>query len=430
MTEQSRNRGKSVVIAGIGINLALGVLYGWSLFKDAISRAIESGEQGGFTWDLATLNDPYAVALLVFACSMIVAGRIQDRFGPRLTAILGGVLVGMGFILISQTNAYWAWIFGFGCLVGAGIGFGYSAATPAALKWYPPRYSGRIAGIVVAGFGLASVYIAPLTNWLLHTQGVSNTMMIFGIAFMIVVSIFAMFLVNPPKDYQPEADLNTGTDRRRNRKGRSRIKDNNLSPSDMLRTFAFWRTWLLFFIGAGGGLMVIGSVSGMAKSSLAENAFLAIAFLGIGDASGRFVSGLLADRFGRQRSLTIVFGLQALMMFAAIPVISVAEPNALLLVTLATAIGFNYGANLALFPTIVKDLWGMKNFGVNYGILFTAWGAGGFVMSRISQALQSSSGDYTNAFVLSGLLLLVGVVILLVYGDEKEKLRRQMKKNA
>src|SRR5437660_12084387 len=132
-----------VTFAGVGINLALGVLYTWSMYKDAISKELG--------WKGEQLNDPYALCCLVFAFAMILAGRCQDKLGPRLTASLGGLLVGMGLLLISRTNSYQAWVLGFGVLVGTGIGFGYASATPAALKWFPPARTGLIAGVVVAG---------------------------------------------------------------------------------------------------------------------------------------------------------------------------------------------------------------------------------------------------------------------------------------
>src|SRR5215470_4131914 len=107
-----------VTFAGTGINLALGVLYTWSLFKEAIGKE--------FGWKGEQLNDPYALCCIVFAFAMILAGRCQDKLGPRLTASLGGLMVGAGLVLISRTQSYALWVLGFGVLVGAGIGFGYS----------------------------------------------------------------------------------------------------------------------------------------------------------------------------------------------------------------------------------------------------------------------------------------------------------------
>lgn len=426
MTDEVQNKGRIVVLAGTGINLALGILYTWSIFKGAIKHSIEAGGSGAFVWDLANLNDPYAVCCLVFACSMIIAGKCQDTYGPRLTAIIGGILVGLGFIWISQSNAYWSWIIGFGMLVGMGIAFGYSSATPPALKWFPPNKSGLVAGVVVSGFGLASVYIAPLSQYLLGAWGLSKTMLFFGIAFLIVVSLLALLLQNPPEGYRPAGFVDRRHPTSKTGAACVLFEDINLSPREVLRTGDFWRVWFLYFIGAGAGLMVIGSVAGMAKSSMGGNAFLVVAILAIGNAGGRIVAGYLADKVGRSHTLAGVFSLQAIFMFGAIPIIGAQSPSAIWLIILTTGIGFNYGANLALFPTFAKDLWGMKHFGMNYGILFTAWGIGGFFMSKFSQALKVSSGSFTTSFAMSGSLLVAGVCFIVFIKDEKDELRQEI----
>ncbi len=426
MAQEVRDRGVIVTAAGTGINLALGVLYTWSIFKGAIRQSIGTGGEGAFQWDLATLNDPYAVCCLVFACSMIIAGKCQDTYGPRLTAIIGGVLVGLGFFWISQTSAYWSWIIGFGVMVGMGIAFGYSSATPPALKWFPPNKTGLVAGVVVSGFGLASVYIAPLAQYLLRVWGLSQTMLFFGIAFWLVVTLFSLLLQNPPEGYNPKGFIDRRACTAKGREARTMFEDVNFTPGEVLKTGDFWRVWFLYFIGAGAGLMVIGSVAGMAKSSMGANAFLVVAILAVGNAGGRVVAGYLADKVGRCRTLAGVFTLQAVMMFGAIPIIGSQSPSAILLVILTTVIGFNYGANLALFPTFTKDLWGMKHFGTNYGILFTSWGIGGFVMSKFSQALKASSGSFTSSFAMSGVLLVVGVCFIVFMRDEKEEMRREV----
>jgi nitrate/nitrite transporter NarK len=417
------NRGKVVTTAGTGINLALGVLYTWSIFKGAIRRSIEAGGPDAFDWDLSSLNDPYAVCCLVFALTMIVAGRFQDRYGPRLTATIGGVLVGAGFILISTTNAYAGWIVGFGLLVGTGIAFGYSSATPPALKWYPPTQTGKIAGIVVSGFGLASVYIAPLAQYLLGTWGLQKSMLFFGIAFLIIVSSLATFLRNPPEGYVAPGFVDRRSRSAGNVKARSAFRDVQVPPSAMIRDPFFWALWSLYFIGAGAGLMVIGSIAGMAKNSLGEKAFLAVAILAVGNAAGRIVAGVLSDRIGRSWTLALAFSAQALLMLAAIPVVASQSSSAIMIVLLATFIGFNYGANLALFPSFTKDRWGMKNFGVNYGIVFSAWGIGGFFLSRLSQSLAAKSGSFTASFQVAAALLVLGVVLIVLMRDKNEAKR-------
>ena len=392
------NRGWTVTFAGLGINLALGVLYTWSLFKGAIEES--------FGWQGSQLNDPYALCCVVFAFTMIIAGRSQDTIGPRITASIGGLLVGAGLLLISTTNSYGVWLLGFGVLVGAGIGFGYSSATPPALKWFPPAKTGLIAGLVVAGFGLAPVYLAPLSQFLLERFGLQKSMLILGIAFTVIVCALAQLLVNPPSGYVAGQPAGTGK--------AAKPAGVSLSPTQVIKQANFWILWAIYFIGAGAGLMVISSVSGMAKKSMGELAFVAVAVMAIGNAGGRVIAGMLSDRIGRRWTLMLVLLFQAVLMFVSIPITAAKDTPALVIVLAATLIGFNYGANLSLFPSYAKDLWGLKSFGMNYGILFTAWGVGGLVLSRLQQTLTNSSGgSYRSAFITAGTLLLVGAALTL-----------------
>ncbi|MFZ7113200.1 MAG: OFA family MFS transporter [Desulfatiglandales bacterium] len=407
MSQSGENKGWIVTFSGTGINLALGILYTWSIFKGEIKQSIEKGGEGAFAWDLASLNDPYAVCCIVFAFAMILAGKCQDKFGPRITAFLGGILVSLGFIWISQSTSYAVWVLGFGVLAGVGIGFGYSAATPPALKWFTPAKTGMIAGLVVSGFGLASVYIAPLSKYLLGIWGLQNAMLFFGIAFLIVVCGLSMLLVNPPSGYVPK-------DKERLDKGQKpapAAAPFDARPSEMMKTRAFFTIWFIYFIGAGAGLMVIGSVAGMAKSSMGEMAFLVVAIMAVGNAGGRIIAGVLSDKIGRRSTLLFMLAFQTVLMLVAIPVVGAEKANAVLLVLLATFIGFNYGTNLSLFPSLTKDNWGLKNFGINYGIVFTAWGVGGFVMGRLSQMLIAKTGNYTSSFMTAAVLLVIGGIL-------------------
>lgn len=408
------NRGIVVIAAGTGINLALGILYSWSTFKEFIKSSIAAGGEGAFAWQPAAINDPYALACLVFAFTMIPAGRVQDKYGARITAFIGGVLVSLGFLLIAHSVDYWNWVIGFGGLVGAGLAFGYSAATPAALKWFPPAKSGLVAGIVVAGFGLAPAYIAPLATYLIGAYGLLHTMLFFGIAFLVVVSLLSLLLAPPPVGHRPAG----GLDSRAYGASHARPADH---PLDLLKKKQFWMLWVLYFIGAGAGLMVIGSISGLAKASMGEMAYLAVVILALGNASGRVVAGMLADKFGRSRVLAGVFLFQALLMFGA--AYAGQSSGAVPVVLVATLIGFNYGANLAIFPSYAKVLWGMPHFGVNYGMLFTAWGVGGFVMVKLSEMLKAHTGSFTLSFLVAGGLLLAGVVLALKLNTHKKAAR-------
>lgn len=409
----SSNKGWQVVIAGTGINLALGVLYAWSIFKGAIQASIKKGGPDAFQWSLSSVNDPYALCCLAFAFSMIIAGKCQDKIGPARTALIGGVLVGAGFTLMSFSNSYAAWVLGFGLLAGSGFGFGYSAATPPALKWFSSKKTGLIAGIVVAGFGLAPVYIAPLSSYLLGIYGIQKSMLILAVGFAVIVCGLSFALANPPKGYVPAEPA--VKDDGKPAAAKKSVYDANVG--EMLRSPKFYLLWFTFFIGAGAGLMVIGSVAGLAKHSMGNMAFVAVAIMAVGNASGRVVAGVLSDKIGRRATLTIMLAFQAILMFAAIPVVG--SESAVLLVLLASLIGFNYGSNLTLFPSFAKDYWGFKNYGLNYGVLFSAWGVGGFVMGRLSEMLNAQPGGLNKSFILSGTLLASGVILTFFLREKK-----------
>jgi OFA family oxalate/formate antiporter-like MFS transporter len=174
-----KNYGWRVTFAGMGINLALGILYTWSVISKHVPE--------DWDWNENDKSLPYMIACLVFSLIMVPAGRIQDKFGPKCVATIGGVLVGLGFIIASMTTSLMVFVIGFGVLAGSGIGFGYASATPSAVKWFPPAKTGLIVGIVVSGFGLASVYAAPLSRWLIIAFDFRKAILILGIGFLVVV---------------------------------------------------------------------------------------------------------------------------------------------------------------------------------------------------------------------------------------------------
>ncbi|MDD2412770.1 MAG: OFA family MFS transporter [Bacteroidales bacterium] len=415
-----KNRGWIVTMSGLFINLALGILYAWSVLKESISQSIQIGGEGSFDWDVISLNDPYAVCILSFAFSMMFAGTLQDKKGPAFTAKIGGLLVGIGFIIASLSTNYHLWIIGFGILGGTGIGFGYSATTPAALKWFSSAKTGLIAGIVVSGFGLAPVFIAPIASVLVKNFGLQTTMLIFGISFIIIVVGLAFFLQNPPEGYVAE---DKPTKKEVGDKASVAMLAKDYGARVMLRVPEFYLMWLIFFIGSGAGLMTIGNISGMAKASLGSTAFIAVAIMAIGNASGRLVAGIVSDKITKNLTLLIVLVFQTSLMFLSALFLN-DTASAFIIVLLATFIGFNYGTNLSLFPAFTKGFWGMKNFGLNFGVLMTAWGLGGFIFSRISQMLFANTGSHNMSFIIAGCSLCICIVltgVLMKMTNKKEK---------
>lgn len=393
-----KNIGWRVALAGLGINLALGVLYSWSVVKVAI-------QERNWGWTDFQRSLPYSVACLVFALVMVPAGRLQDKKGPRLAATIGGILVGVGMLVAGLVGRSLAgYIVGFGVLAGAGIGFGYAAATPPAVKWFPKAKTGMIAGIVVSGFGLASVYTAPLCKWLSSAYGVGAMMTVLGIGFFVVVGGLAQLLCAPPPGFVPDGGAAASVG------GALSTGKEDFSPSEMLGTWQFYALWFMYASGAGAGLMIIASCKAIAGGMTA-----AVVGLALGNGAGRIVAGKLSDKLGRNHTMLLFFMIQAATILGFWWAGGSANRPAVLLILLAALAGANYGSNLSLFPSVTKDFYGLKNFGVNYGLIFTAWGVGGFLLSQYAGYVFDRTASYAFAFKTSvALLVIAGAMTFLI----------------
>jgi len=400
----TKNHGWQVTFTGMGINLALGILYTWSV----ISKSVPAN----WNWSEADKSWPYSIACLVFSIIMVLAGRLQDKIGPRIVATVGGLLVGVGFIMASFTTSPWGYMIGFGLFAGAGIGFGYAAATPPAVKWFPAAKTGLIAGIVVSGFGLASVYAAPLAKWLTTTYGIQNMVLILGIIFLIVVIALAQILRPPAANYVPVAHNQGKSHSKASQTAPSKTKD--FTPKEMLGTRQFYMLWFMYACGAGAGLMVIAKLAAIAKiQANIELGFLLVAVLAIGNGSGRVLAGMLSDKLGRKYTMLFCFILQAVLIL----LLSLSRTGNILaripiLALLSALIGAMYGANLSLFPSVTKDFYGLKHFGINYGLVFTAWGVGGFMLSLLVGSLYDKYHTFAFAYYGASILLVLAAIMV------------------
>ncbi|MCL6559169.1 MAG: OFA family MFS transporter [Firmicutes bacterium] len=385
------------VFAGTGVNLCLGVLYSWSIFAAALINQLK--------WTKTESQFPYTLACLIFAACMIPGGRMVDKIGPRWVVTLGSLFVGAGMILCSTSSSVATVTVGFGVLVGAAMGFGYAAPTPAAVKWFQPHKKGMIAGLVVAGFGGASIYIAPLTNYLLKTYGIQRAFFIEGIIFMVVMITLAQYLSVPPAGYVPYGGPPPAT-----KAAAASASKRDYTPGEMVKTPQFYLLWLMFLFGSSAGLMIIGH---LAKISEIQGGikwgFVLVAVLAVANAGGRIIFGTLSDKIGRTNTMLLVFALQALNMFLFI---SYKTGPTLLLGSVLT--GAAYGACLSLFPTTTFDFFGLKNGGLNYSFVFTAWGTAALIGPIIAGRAADLTGGYQAGYTISGILMVVAAVLALL----------------
>lgn len=416
MTQQtpSAGRGWLVVSAALGINLVLGALYAWSVIGAALRQS-----RG---WSQTDANLPFAVATAVFAVTMIFAGRVQDKLGPRNITILGGLLLGGAMIISAFTTSPLLMCLTFGVIGGMGIGLGYAATTPASMKWFSPARKGLITGIVVSGIALASVYMAPLTRYLLTFLTLPQTLISLGIGTLVVVPSLAFLLINPPAGYIPPQPAKTS----------ARAKAAGITRPDrdwnhVLTTPQFWLLWITFVLAATPGLMMLVNAMNIsnllhgvtaktpAELALVNKAILvaaksvgvtAVITLGVFNMVGRLLSGYVSDRLGRTNTMILAFLLQSVNMF----LFSYYKTDSMFIFGAAYT-GLCYGAIFTLMPAAMADFFGVKNLGVNYGLLFTAFGVAGATGSLLGGKVADLLGSYDKAYMIVAIMLVVAAVL-------------------
>ncbi len=388
-----------VVAGGVSMNLALGSLYAWSVFVLPLEKE--------FGWTRAQTSWVFTIAVLTFAATFILAGRIQDARGPRICALFGAVLVSAGFFLASFTTSLLFLYVIFGVVVGAGNGFGYSTPTPVASKWFPDK-RGLVVGLMVGGYGASSAILGPVATNLIASMGWRPTFRLLGGLFFVMGLIGAWLLKNPPAGYRPAGW---------NPQAAAATQRRDYSPGEMLRTLQFYFLWFAYCLGATAGLMTISQLVPFARSAglTAAAATFAITVGAVGNAGGRILSGWLSDALGRLTTLRVM----VLGSAVAMPALFIWREQVLLLYVLVAVVYWCYGTQLSVFASTTADLYGTRNLGMNYGLLFTAWGAAGIIGPIIAARVFDALGDYRYAFYAASALALLAFASLILAGTTR-----------
>jgi OFA family oxalate/formate antiporter-like MFS transporter len=417
MSQPARVPRQAWLVAGAGtaVNLCLGILYAWSVWKAALigdanhpaGSPMSGLDEGWVHLSDAQATWAYAVCGFTFALFMIPGGRVQDRYGPRVGAVLGGLFLAAGCILAGLMKSYAGLVLGFGLLGGIGMGLGYAAATPAAVRWFGPHRRGLVVGVVVAGYGGAAVYISPLARHLIAAYGLSGSFIALGVLFAVVVVAAGLLLTWPPAGYVPPPPPVASA-------GRQSMTRADWSPRDMLATWQFYVLVFLFIGSAQSGLLVIANAAPILNQTAAAVAFFAAhawllsSFGGLVNAGGRVGTGLYSDRLGRLNAYAVNGLVSALCLFLT-PAVMRSGNVPLLFVVVGVAF-WQYGGGLSLMPALTADYYGAKNLGFNYGLVFVGWGVA-FFIPQAAGYIKDLTGSLDNAFYLSGGLLLAAVAV-------------------
>ncbi len=385
------------VVVGFLINICLGAVYAFSVFRPPLQTL------WGITATQAGM--PFMIFLGMFALGMALAGPLVEKWGPRKTSLLGGVLVGGGWILSGLSPNIWILTLLYGVVGGSGVGVMYGCPIAVSGKWFPDR-KGLAVGLTVMGFGLSALILAPIADSLITSMGVIRTFMVLGGVFLVLLLALALPLKFPPQGWAPKGCEPV--------KGKAPVcVFGDMDRGQMVKRGTFYALWGCYTIGCLAGLMSIGiakpfglEVSGV-SSSLAT---LAVSIFAIPNALGRPLFGWLTDRLTPRYAAALSF---VLILAAAALVYFFGDGSTAIYFVSFVLLYLNLGGWLAIAPTATATFFGTKHYARNYGIVFTAYGLGAILGSVLSGMIRDASGSYLSVFLPVMGLAALGLVVAL-----------------
>ncbi len=393
----SANAGRWIfVVLGMVINLCLGAVYAYSVFKKPLETMFNASATQG--------NMPFMVFIAVFAIFTFLAGRFIDKLGPRIIMIIGGVIVGLGWMLAKFSGSMAMVMITYGIIGGAGVGLVYGGPVSVCTKWFPDR-KGLAVGLSLLGFGGSAFITAPLAKTLIASSGALNTFLYMGAGFLVVTVILSMFMKFPPAGWKP-----AGWNPPQTAGGPAKA----ITPGGMLKTSSFFGLWICYLFGTTAGLMAIGISATVGREviglDIGTAAFL-VSIFAIFNGIGRPIFGALADKITPKYAAIVTFviiGVCSLMMLSA-------GQGSVMLYTIAFC-GFwlCLGGWLAIGPASTAAFFGLEGYAQKYGIVFSAYGLGAIVGGVISGMAKDTFGSYTSAFWPTLVLSIIGIFIAFI----------------
>ncbi|WP_213806218.1 OFA family MFS transporter [Granulicella sp. dw_53] len=386
-----------IAFAGVLLQMALGAVYAWSVFRAPLAKQ--------FHWSISEVTLTFTIAIMVLGFASFFGGLWLKRVGPRVVALTGGVLYGLGVFLASFSSVGLWWLYlTYGVIGGIGLGFSYIVPVSVLLKWFPDR-RGLMTGIAVGGFGAGALVTAPIATHLIQSVGVLQTFAYLGVAFLIVCVLSGYFMQNPPEGWQPEGWVPT-------QKELVQKSAKDFTLGDALKTWQWWALWLLLFLNTSAGISVISQEAPMFQELAKITAIVAAGMVGIvsiGNAVGRVFWAWASDALSRRYTFAVMFILQ-IGLFWVLPSLHTAAS----VTVVSFIILLCYGGGFGTLPAFAADYFGSANVGSIYGLMLTAWGFASAFGPLLIAHMRQSSGTYAGGLHVIAVIMAVSVVLPLL----------------
>jgi OFA family oxalate/formate antiporter-like MFS transporter len=388
--------------AGFLMQMALGAVYAWSVFRVPLSKQ--------FHWSISQVTLTFTICIFVLGVACFFGGLWLNKKGPRVVALTGGFLYGLGVFLASfSADKLWWLYLSYGLIGGIGLGFGYIVPVAVLVKWFPDR-RGLITGIAVGGFGAGALVTAPLATHLIQSVGVLQTFAWLGICYLVVVMATGYFMRNPPDGWKPEGWAPSAT-----QAAQRATKDYTLAGA--LKTWQWWALWVLLFLNVSAGISLISQESPMFQEIAKVSAIVAGSMVGIvaiGNAVGRIFWAWISDTITRRWTFVVMFLLQVAL-FWMFPSIS----SATVLGVVSFIILMCYGGGFGTMPAFAADYFGAKNVGPIYGLMLTAWGCASAFGPLLIAHLRQASGSYVSGLHTFACIMAASVLLPILVSPPK-----------
>lgn len=399
-----------VLVASVLINLCIGSGYAWSVFAKPMVAHLSLVTGVAVTAGAATLA--FTISNLFGPVTMILGGSIQDKFGPRWVIFAGAFVFGGGVFLTGfTTSTTWLYL-SYGTLMGLGMGLIYSCTIANTVKWFPDK-RGLVSGLATAGYGFGSIVVPPLANSMINSMGIMATFRTLGIAYFIIIAVGSFFIMTAPIGYKPEGWTPPVP------KAGSSVSGVDKNWREMLLDPMFYVLLAMIMIGAFAGLMIISQASMIAQETTKVTvavAAVAVSMIALANTAGRLIWGWISDLIGRYTSLTIMYIISAVSVFGL-----TATPSYTLFLVEAMLIGLCFGGIMSIFPALTADMFGPKNNGVNYGIMFSGFAIAAYLGPMTAASIKASSGGYVTAFIIAAVVSIFGILLTQVVRIKSKK---------